>query len=354
MHDKPLVSILLSSYKGRKLLEQFAHTIAWQDYPNFEVIVIVTEAQDGSEDWIRQNYPAWKLIHYPENVGISEDYNRGAKVAKGEILYTISNDMWFEPDGVSKMVAKMQSDPKIGVCTVKMRRITPELQKVNVIDSLGGTVDFMGFPDAIGINEEDRGQHDQLDEVFFSFGGAMMMRKDAFDGVGGYDPDAFALGDDIDLSWRIRMLGYRVVVEPKAVLWHRISATLGKLGRGQRRFWSERNTLRMILKNYSLGNLLWVLPVYTVCLLLELFFYLVVFRWDIGKRVLEAVMWNVRHWRATLEMRRFIQNARKVPDREILRLMRKRPWKLAMGFSFLRNPGSADWKNFFGRPAPSS
>ena len=348
LENQNLVSIVIVSYKGKSLLEQFSASMAAQDYPHLEWIVVDNASHDGSAEWIEKSYPHWKVIRNPQNDGTAEGSNIGARAALGNFIFWISNDMWFEPDCISKIIARMQNDPSIGICTCKMRRITPDLQKLNVIDSVGGIIDFMGCPDAIGINEEDRGQQDLPREIFFSFGGAMMIRKKVFDETGGFDPQTFTLADDIDLSWRTRLLGYKVWVGPSAILYHRVSATLSKIDRGQRRFWSERNTLRMLLKNYSFHNLFWVLPCYSLCLCAELFFYLVVGRWDIGKRVMEAVSWNFEHGKETLDLKYFIQKKRQVSDASILRFMRKRPWKLACGLSFLKNPKSSDWKNFFG------
>lgn len=349
MNQPPLVSVVIVTYNGRQLLEQFTSSIAAQDYPNLECIVVVTETGDGSAEWIHSTYPHWKVVQHANNDGASADYNRGAFVATGKLIFGISNDMWFEPDCISKMARRMLADPTIGICTCKILRMTPNGQRTLIIDNLGGNIDFFGCAQAVGFLEEDRGQCDGVDEVFFSYGGAMMIRKTAFDRAGGYDGVAFALADDVDLSWRVRLLGYKVVVEPAAVLYHRVSATLSKVDRGQRRFWSERNTLRMLLKNYSAPTLFWVLPCYTILLFMELAFYISLRRWDVGSRVLAAAIWNLTHWRETRLLRRQIQTSRVIPDWAILRRANKFSWKLGVAKDVIRNP-SVQIAAFFGRP----
>ncbi len=345
----PLCSIVIVSYQGKDLLERFLPSIADLNYPNYEVIIVDNASTDGSQDFAKTNYPQCRLICNKENFGTAEGSNIGARQVKGDYIFWISNDMEFEPLMLNHMVQRIGSDKKIGICTCKMRRITESGERLKVIDSVGGDLDIFGFPYARGINEEDKGQWDNFDEVFFSFGGAMLIKREVFDKTGGYDEKTFTLGDDIDLSWRARLLGYRVVVEPKAVLYHRVSATLGsKFGRSQKRFMSERNTLRTLLKNYSFLSLLWLLPLYFLILLGEISFFLLLGKFALVKSGIKAITWIIRNLQDTLHSRSKIQNQRLISDSQISKLTKKRSFKISIFFEFLKGYKSDNWKNYFG------
>jgi GT2 family glycosyltransferase len=347
VNDWPLVSVVLISFRGKSLLEQFTPSLANQDYPHLEFLAVITDPADGSAEWLQKTYPHWKIIIQKTNEGATADFDRGIRAAKGEFVFSVANDIWFQPDCVSKMVRTIRLEPNFGICTCKVRRMTMEGVRTQIIDTMGGEIDFMGCSQANGILQEDTGQYDNLRNVFFSYGSMMLIRKSVYEETGGYDCIAFALADDIDLCWRSRLLGYQIVIDPFAVVYHRVSSTLSKVDRGQRRFWSERNTLRMLLKNYSRLNLCWIIPCYSLILSLELLFYFCILRWKVGSRVLAAALWNISHWNETALLRREIQSRRKISDWHILQRTNKFPWKLGVGVEFLMTPRQS-WKNLFG------
>ena len=343
-----LVSVVILNYNGRKLLEQFLPSVVDLTYPNREVIIVDNASTDGSVEFINQRYPQYKVIQNKENFGTAEGSNIGARQARGDYIFWLSNDMELEPYMLNYMIEKAESDKKIGICTCKMRRITAEGERLNIIDSVAGNLDILGFPYMRGVNEEDKGQWDNSDEIFFSFGGAMLIKREVFEKTGGYDEKTFTLGDDIDLSWRTRLLGYRVVVEPKAVLYHRVSATLGtKLGRSQKRFLSERNTLRALLKNYSFFSLAGILPIYFLLLFAEISFFLILGKFALVNSAIRALNWNIRNFNGTLYQRRKIQHQRAVFDGNILQIMKKRSFKMGIFFEFLRRCEANNWNSYF-------
>lgn len=345
----PLCSIVIVSYQGRNLLERFLPSIANLKYPNYEVIIVDNASTDGSAEFIKKEYPEFRVIENKENFGTAEGSNIGARQAKGDYIFWLSNDMELEPLMLNYMIEKSESDKKIGICTCKMRRITEEGNKLNIIDSVGGDIDVLSFPYMRGVNQEDKGQWDNSNGVFFSFGGAMLIKREVFDKTEGYDERTFTLGDDIDLSWRVRLLGYRVVVEPNAVLYHRVSATLGtKFGRSQKRFMSERNALMMLIKNYSFFALLGILPIYFLILFGEITFFLLLGKFALVRSGVNALIWNIANLKETLRRRRKIQQKRVVSDNQILKYMKKKSFKIDIFFEFLEGYKTENWINYFG------
>jgi len=347
--EMPIISIIIINYNGVNLLIQFLHSVANLNYPNYEVIIVDNASTDESVEFLKKYYPQFRIIQADKNYGTAEGSNLGAKYANGEYLFFISNDMQLDKDILNYMVERMEQDKKIGICTCKMKRITEKGERLNIIDSVGGDLDIFGFPSARGINQTDNGQFDNFEEVFFSFGGAMLIRKKIFEEAGGYDKEFFTLADDIDLSWRVRLLGYKVTVEPRAFLYHRVSATLGsKFKRAQKRFLSERNTLRTLLKNYSLDYLTFIFPLYFIILLSEISFFILIGKPAIARSGVDALIWNIRHFRQTMLERKKIQNLRKVKDKDIFRLMLKRSEKIRIFFDYLKNREAEHWRGYFG------
>lgn len=345
----PLVTLINVSWNGRSLLEQHLPSLDAIDYPNKEVIIVDNGSVDGSEIFVRKRYPHFKLVLNAVNLGTAEGSNVAVPHAGGKYLFFVSNDMEFDPQIVNHLVVRCEGDPKIGICTVKMRRIIGQ-EMVNQIDSVGANIDLFGFPNSRGIYEEDHGQWDEFSEVFFSFGGAMFIRRDLFEKVGGYDPEFFTLTDDIDLSWRSRLAGYKVMVEPQAVLYHRVSATLTTShNRAQKRFLSERNILRTLIKNYSLANLFWILPVWSALQLGEMIFFLFMRQPGSALATPRSIVWNLKRMSSTLVLRRQVQDFRKVPDSAVMAHMQKTPEKLRMLVNFVCKPNAPHWQSFFGK-----
>lgn len=351
MQNAPLVSIVIVTWNGEKLLQEFMPSVMALDYPNYEVIALDNASTDGSVDFLRRTYPTVKIVQNSRNDGTAEGSNVGAKAATGKYIFFISNDMWLDSAILSHTIPHMEQDEKIGICTVKMRRIMADGTRLMELDSVGADVDIFGCPASRGILQQDEGQFDEFTDVFFSFGGAMIIRRNLFEQTGGYDPEFFTLTDDIDLSWRVRLLGYTVVVEPKAFLYHRVSATLDTpaFKRALRRFLSERNTIRTILKNYSALSLLWVFPLDMILLSAEILFFLIQGQWQLAGAGVKSIGWNLARLGGTMKLRRQVQKTRAVGDREIMKHMMDGSCKLRAVTDFFLHPGADNWRAYFGR-----
>lgn len=350
IENSPLVSIIIPNYNGKELLERFLPSVVSLNYPNFEVIIVDNASVDGSADFVKKDYSAIRVISADKNYGTAEGSNIGSGLAKGEFLFFISNDMEMDSHILDFMIPRFELDKSVGVCTCKMRRITGDGKKLNTIDSVGAELDIFGFPASVGINQDDKGQFDSFREVFFSFGGALLIRKDIFVLLEGYDPAFFTLADDIDLCWRVRLLGLKVVVEPRAFLYHRVSATLGTIyGRSHKRYLSEKNTIMTIIKNYSLFSLCFVLPLYAVCFISEIIFFILLGRLQMVLSYLKSLSYIFHNFKFIAEKRRKIQAIRKASDLRVLRKMKFTSHKVEIFLDFVKNFGKGpNWENYFG------
>lgn len=343
----PLVSIVNVTWNGQELLQNHLPSLDAINYPNKEIFIVDNGSIDGSVEFVNKNYPHFKIIQNSINLGTAEGSNVAINACIGKYIFWVSNDMEFDPEIVTRLVGRCENDDTVGICTVKMRRFI-DGRKTEIIDSVGANIDFLGFPSSIGINESDCGQLDKFKEVFFSFGGALFIKKDLAIQTHGYDEAFLTLTDDIDLSWRVRLLGYKVMVEPQALLYHRVSATLSKShNRAEKRYISERNTLRTLLKNYSTLTLAFILPIYFLTLFFESFFFLALGKRSIAKSNTRALIWNAKNFKSTMVKRRYVQSTRKVSDLRILSKMSIFPNKYLIFFDFIKNWKSENWKSYF-------
>ena len=151
-----------------------------------------------------------------------------------------------------------------------------------------------------------------MQEVFFSYGGSFIVRREVFEKSGGFDARYFTLNDDVDLCFRVRMLGYGIVYNKKSFVYHKVSATLGKLyDRPLKHYWSERNTLRTFLKNQDFLHLIFLLIPYFSILLAEMLYLLSRGKFSLALSDLKAIFWNIIYLPETLYLRMKTQSHKK-------------------------------------------
>lgn len=328
--DRPSsIAVLILNYKGRLHLQDCLTAVFKQDYPFFSVSVL-DYGGDDSREFIRQNFPGTNIITHPVNLGTAGGFNRASRGIKSEYLFFLANDTSLRPDALSQ-AAQLMEDASVGTVSVKML----EFYNPAVIDQAGFKVDVFGFPAAIGRYETDRGQFAQPFEAFPT-GTGLLIRTELFRRAGEFDEAFFTLSDEIDLAWRVEMMGYKNMVNPRAVLLHKVSATLKTRKRWWLRFLSERNTLRFLLKNYSLLTLFFILPAYLFILALEFIFHLVTLKVRVAFALILALLWNIYKLPSTVVKRHYIQSVRRVSDWSILKNRAKRSYKIKIFFDVIR------------------
>jgi GT2 family glycosyltransferase len=260
--------------------------------------------------------------------------NLGASKARGKYLLFLNSDVEVGTNPLEILVKVMESDKSIGVLGSKV--ILDKEKKF--IDCIGGfDCDSFGYGlRPVGHGQVDHGQYDYRTEVFAVAGMCLMTRKATFELVGGFDSSFFLLVEDIDLSWRIRLCGYKVAVEPSATVYHRSQGTFKreKIRRNYIRYLAERNTLRMLMKNYEIGSLLTLLPKYFSLLTAETLFYLSRGKTGLAIANLHAVCWNICQ-QDTLARRGHVQRLRKLADETIKQGMLSGSLKIDMLRSYI-------------------
>jgi len=332
----PLVSLVVSNYNGWKfhLLEPCLRSVLSINYPNFEVILVDNASDDGSVEFSRSLFgqdPHLKIVANSENV-YSQGLNKGIAKCKGEYVVFFNNDITVDPEYLGELIKVLEKDKSVGLAQGKLlSESNPEK-----IDCVGETMDVYGNPAALGRGEKDGGGYDRIVEILSASGSASIARRSVLDEVGLFDPKFFIGYEDMDLSLRIWLRGYRVVYIPKAIVYHKRTATdnVSEI-RAKVKYHFNKNRIATLVKNYSGRSLLIALPI-ILLLYFSAFTYELVVRRDIKWAIprLTALLWNMKEIKYVLSQRRVVQkDLRRVSDNEILRLMSKRGlWKTILDF----------------------
>jgi len=255
MTASPKVSIIVLNWNGKQYLETCLSSLVKQDYPSFEIIFVDNGSSDGSIEFVEQNYPHVIIVSHSTNLGFARGINSGINVSRGNYLATLNNDAEANSDWISRLVHVMESDSHIGCCASKMLRYFDR----NVIDSAGVVIYQNGNAYDRGANEKDTGQYDNQVEVFGACAGAALYRKQMLDEIGCFDRDYFAYFEDVDLSFRMHLFGWKCIYVPDAIVYHMHSAT-SKQASPFKLFYLERNKLWNMWKYYPLHLLIKQIP----------------------------------------------------------------------------------------------
>lgn len=255
----PTVSVVVVNYNGRHHLEPCFNSLIKQDYPGdrLELLLIDNASQDGSLELMAQRFPDVKIIRNQENVGFAPAVNQGARAATGQYVALINNDAYADPNWIAEMVVMAERQRDDGVVCIGAKMLDWYGDR---IDFVGGGINFYGHGDQFFHRLRADAVHIQPQHVLFACGGAMLCERQVFVDTGGFDDDYFAYFEDVDFGWRLWLLGYKVMLAPDAVVYHRLHGTSGGMYWHQVSALIERNALITIIKNYGEENLQRVLP----------------------------------------------------------------------------------------------
>ncbi len=253
MEDEKAVSLITINLNGGKLTHELLDSIRGLDYPadKIEVIVVDNGSTDGSAKFIEERYLGVRLIRNDCNMGFAYPCNQGARIARGDYVAFVNNDVRLDRSWLREMLGHI--DRENGVVCAGSKILSADGTK---IDFIGGVVNYVGLAHQRHFGEDaDKYDEPEKKELLFACGGAMLMDRKVFLDVGGFDEDFFAFFEDVDLGWRLWVMGYKVAFAPTAVAFHRHHQTAGKIPRHMLMTLYERNSLYTIFKNYDEENL---------------------------------------------------------------------------------------------------
>jgi len=317
---EPLISIIIPHWRGIKILQRSLTSLRCSRYRTVEILLIDNGCDDGSVLNAQQQFPEIRVLTIGKNIGFAGGCNLGLQNAAGKYALLFNDDAEATPDFLAPLVEIMERDPQIAACQPKIRSLEfPE--KFDYAGANGGFLDMFGFPFCRGrifmTLEDDHGQYDDECDLFWATGACCLLRLSALQEVGLLDVDFFAHMEEIDLNWRLHLAGYRVRSVPASIVRHQAGSTLHP-DKPYKIYLNHRNSLIMMLKNYSARTLLWVLPG-RVLLDTAAFGYRmshVDFRRAFA--IVRAGLYVLRNWRSIRLRRRESQKHRRLTDVEIM------------------------------------
>ena len=292
------LSVVILNWNGRKHLERYLPSVmehtAGEDV---EVVVADNGSTDDSVLWLRMVYPQLRVVRLDNNYGFAEGYNRALQEIEAEYYLLLNSDVevtagWWQP-----LVEVLDSNYDVAVVAPKLLS-DAERDKFEYAGAAGGFIDYLGYPFCRGRIlskvECDEGQYDDSRDIFWASGAAMCCRAEVYHQLGGFDADFFAHMEEIDLQWRMQLSGWRIMVEPRSVVYHLGGGTLPASPR--KVYLNHRNNLAMLYKCSTPVQRAVVAVVRPVTDMAEALAYLLTLRprmaWSVVKAWWEFVKWH--------------------------------------------------------------
>jgi len=235
-------SVIVPSWNGVRFLPTCLDSLRAQTYSDLKVIVVDSASTDESVALIRRDYPEVRLIALTENRGFTGAVNAGIARAKGTLVALLNQDAEADPRWLEEMARAAFAHPEAGAIACKIMLF----DRRDRFHSAGDNYRLDGIPVNRGVWQKDEGQYDTETEVFGACGGAAAYRRRVLDEIGWFDESFFMYCGDVDLAWRQQLAGWRTVYAPRAVAFHRLSASGGGVTAS---YYTGRNTIYVLVKN---------------------------------------------------------------------------------------------------------
>jgi GT2 family glycosyltransferase len=312
--DCSSVSVVVVNFNGGVLLRQCLGSLLGTDYPDFEVVVVDNASMDGSLEEVEKCFGVDSRVRFvrnSENLGHAEGCNVGARMTTGRYIVFLDSDTEFRAaNWLLELVRVMDDDKGVGLAQAKLVLAEDE----ECLDYVCVGVDALGtWAATYGLREE--GLRENF-EILAASSGCCIVRREVFDEAGGFDSDYFIYDDDTDVSLRVRLLGYRVLLVPSAVVVHR-GGVLRGLNSGTL-YHSSKNRVRTALKNYELRNVWWRFSVLSFFTFVVSAGFVVMRKIDEAEATFRGLLSSLRDFRGIWRKRLRFQSKRRIRDYELV------------------------------------
>jgi len=317
----PSVSVVILNYNGRKNLgEHLLHScllsVLSSDYPDFEVIYVDNGSTDGSVEYVREKFakdPKLSVLAYPENYGFARGNNLALKHTHGDYVIFLNNDVEVEKPWMRELTRVLESDESIGMAQCKIL----SFDKIH-IQTAGNLLDPTLVTYFVGDNRKDQGRYDKICEITYACGAAFIARRAMIDKIGLFDPNYFFYHDDCDLGWRARLAGFKIVLVPTSVVYHKGQGTSAStFKKNQALYFLFTSRLGLLIKNLSMRNLFRFGCMMAIGIVMD---SLGLLRGGDFKAPLKSAVWTARNFEHIWKSRLMVQlKIRKVNDDQVLK-----------------------------------
>tara|TARA_Y100000310_G_scaffold230239_1_gene232669 strand:+ start:512 stop:1492 length:981 start_codon:yes stop_codon:yes gene_type:complete len=306
MTKKNIVSIIIVNYNGKKLLRTILESLKKSSFKSYETIILDNNSTDGSQQLVKKQYSSARLVANKKNLGYS-GINSALTHCRGKYILFLNNDMEIDKNCIKELVEAIEQDSKIGIVAPRLINYYNKELKSN------GTWVSRAFYNG----------HICSGKVLkvIPYLGVGLIRKSIVDRFGYlFDKDYFIYAEDLDLGLRLRLLGYKAVFTPRAVLYHMHAITTKKSKSHKMTFLLERNLLITFFKVLSLKNILLFLPYVISMRIIALVKDILLFKFVNALSRVKAILWVIFNFNLINEKRKKLQKMRKADDKFILKV----------------------------------
>jgi len=244
------LAIVILNWNGAEMMRRYLPSVLQYSRDEATVYVADNASTDDSLTLLREHFPEVRVIVLEKNWGFAEGYNRALAQIDAEYYLLLNSDIEVTHHWLTPLIEYMDTHDDVAACQPKLLSIANRDQ-FEYAGASGGYLDRYGYPFCRGrlfeTVEADNGQYDYPTDILWATGAALFVRARIYNKVGGLDARFFAHNEEIDMCWRIRLLGYRIVCLPESVVYHVGGGTLPK-SNPMKTFLNFRNNLTMLYK----------------------------------------------------------------------------------------------------------
>ena len=246
------IAIVILNWNGKDFLEKYLPgVIKFSMMEGVKVVVADNGSTDESLSYLSGNHPTVEIIQFDRNYGFALGYNLALSRIQAEYFILLNSDVEVSDGWLRPLLETMDADPLVAVCMPKIK----DIQKPDFFEyagAAGGFIDKYGYAFCQGrifdSLEHDYNQYNKEREIFWATGACLMVRGPLYKIAGGFDPAFFAHMEEIDLCWRFKNRGYKIMYNPDSVVYHVGGGTLPQ-GNPFKTYLNFRNNLFVLLKN---------------------------------------------------------------------------------------------------------
>lgn len=305
----PQISVIIVTYNSAKYLPVCLNSLFDTKYSNLEIIVVDNNSSDDTIPIINSFKEKIVLIRSNKNLGFAEGNNLGIKSAKGEFVFLINPDTSVDKNIFTNLLKAFDCDLKVAVAQPAVY-LMKDPKKLNLT---GKVTNFLGFD---WVRDYQKQTVPERGEIISFSGCGVMIKKSILQKTNAFDPKYFMYYEDSDLSWRIRLFGFKIMFVPDAIMYHdyKYVPIESYLSLKKKLFLNERNRIMTIYKNYSARTIFLLLP---AIFLLELcmIIFSILSGWFLEK--IKGYLSVIKLRNSLDQDRKFIQQKRLVSDTQI-------------------------------------
>ena len=316
----PLVSVIIVNHNGQHFLKECLDSVESLNYPKdrLEVILVDNASTDGSAEYVAASFPRVRVLPLDRNYGFCKPNNEGVKISRGEYVALLNNDTSVTKDWLLELVKAAMTDDRVACCASKIlyhdRRDT--------INAAGGKLNIIGGGSYRGYGDKDGVKYGEAGPTGFACAAGVLVRKDFFGSIGGFDEDYFASCEENDLGWKSWLYGYKVLYVPTAVMYHKESGTFGSRSTFEpaKVYLITRNRLYNVIKNFEALNVARSLFIGLAFNAYRAARYTVTGNFASVLSIIRAHIDFLRKLKVMYSRRRVVQKNRRLSDKELYRL----------------------------------